>query len=94
MTNFTNKTFSVHMGANDAYRDNYDRAFGKAAPVAETPLEQAAREATEEKPRKLSGDDLRTALSTLKSCDCARCRVAYLQIKEAVNELIELRGDQ
>lgn len=29
MTAFTQKSFSVAMGQNDAYRDNFDRAFAK-----------------------------------------------------------------
>ena len=29
MTKFTNKSFTVPMGGSDAYRDNYDRTFGK-----------------------------------------------------------------
>lgn len=29
MTQFLNKTFSVHVGGDQEYRDNWDRIFGK-----------------------------------------------------------------
>ena len=33
MTQFKNKSFTVHMGANDAYRDNWERTFKKETPA-------------------------------------------------------------
>lgn len=43
MTQYANKTFAVHMGANDAYRDNWERTFRKDEPTH--PLEHAAEAA-------------------------------------------------
>jgi hypothetical protein len=49
MTKYLDKSFSVAPGRSDAYRDNWDQTFGKKAaePGQESPLEHAAREATE-----------------------------------------------
>jgi len=41
VTQFNNKSFSVNMGASEAYRDNWERTFGKAAPELEHAAEQA-----------------------------------------------------
>lgn len=43
MTKYLQKSFTVSLGQNDSFRDNYDRAFGKLESVAELPDPLAPR---------------------------------------------------